>query len=330
MSTAKPKIVVLDGQALNPGDLSWNDLSSQCADFRVFTRTHPSQIIKTCEGFDIIMTNKVNLHHETLEQLTDLKAICLMSTGYNVVDIAACDRLGIHVINVPAYSTPFVAQHTFALILELFNKVGETSQKVRSGQWQSRDVWCYYDHTLRELESKTLGIIGMGTIGQRVGKIGEAFGMKVIYHSRSKKSDLKYEYVELDDVFAQADIVSLHVQLTPDTKHLVNAFRLSLMKPSAFLINTGRGDLIVEEDLVQVLKAKKIAGAGLDVLTEEPPLPENRLIPLNNCIITPHQAWVSVEARQRLMDTLVSNVRSFVNETPKNVVNNPRFPRLLN
>ena len=320
---SKPNIVVLDGIAFNPGDLDWAPISDQAETFRVYPSTKPDEILDKASKANIILTNKVQLSREVLTELKHLRAICVMSTGYNVIDVEACDELGIALMNVPDYSSPFVAQHTFSLLIEMLNEVGKTSHKVRDGQWQEMNRWCYYESTLYELADKTMGIVGMGNIGRRVAKIADGFGMKVIYYSRNPKKDLLYECLPIDDVFAQADVVSLHIQLTEETKHLVNAQRLSIMRPNAYLLNTGRGDLIDEEALAHTLRSNKIAGAGLDVLTNEPPENENPLIPLDNCVITPHQAWVGFEARQRLMLALQENIRLFTLGTPQNVVNTP-------
>lgn len=316
-------ITVLDGQFLNPGDLNWDGISRMGSPFSLYSSTAQEKVLERAKDAEVILTNKVLLNRDVLRMLPRLRLICVMSTGYNVVDIDYCNEMGISLANVPAYSTPFVAQHTFALMLEIINKVGATSQKVRKGQWQEQNLWSYSETSLTELTGKKLGIIGMGNIGRKVAQIGSAFGMEIIYHSRNKKNDLPYSYCSLEDVIKSADVLSLHVPLTNENKHMINEHTLSTMKADSVLINTGRGDLINEKDLALHLSSKKIKGAGLDVLCNEPPEKNNPLIPLQNCVVTPHQAWLSIEARQRLMNALEKNIENFLGNTPINIVNNP-------
>ena len=317
------KIVVLDGYPLNPGDVSWKQVE-QLGEVVVFDRTSPAQIVPRAAGADIVLTNKVPLDGGTLKQLPDLKYIGVMATGFNIIDLRVASEQGIVVTNVPTYSTRSVAQFTFALILELCHHVQYHSDSARGGRWASVSDFSYWDFPLMELAGKTFGIVGFGTIGRRAGELALAFGMKVLASSRSRKDGLENaasSWADTDDIFRQSDIVSLHCPLTPETAGLVNRKRLDTMKPTALLINTSRGGLVVEEDLAEALNNGRIAGAGLDVLSEEPPRMDNPLLHASNCLVTPHIAWATHEARSRLMGTVARNIMQFIAGTPENVVN---------
>jgi glycerate dehydrogenase len=318
-------IVVLDGYTLNPGDLSWDGLS-KLGSLKVYDRTHPELILERAAEADVVLTNKAVLTIDTLRSLPGLKYVGVLATGYNVIDIEEAGRLGIVVTNIPAYSTSSVAQLTFALILELCFHVQRQSDAVMNGKWSSSIDFTYRDYPLTELDSKTLGIIGFGNIGRKVHEIAVAMGMSVIVTSRSKGGQMPgpdVKWVEIPELFSQSDIVTIHCPLTADTKGMINISKLKLMKRSSFLINTSRGPLIVEKDLADALNNDIIAGAGLDVLSSEPPHDDNPLLKAKNCIITPHIAWATLESRTRLMNTAVQNVRAFLSGAPVNVVNKP-------
>ena len=319
-STSRPKIVVLDGYTLNPGDLDWRALEA-IGDVTVHDRTPIPATVERAAGAAILLTNKAPVNAEAIAALPDLRYIGVLATGYNIVDVAAAKARGIVVANVPGYGTSAVAQHVFALILELAQRVGHHAQSVRDGRWVASADFCYWDFPLVELAGRTLGIVGFGAIGQAVARIGLAFGMKVIASTRTPRTVAGVEFVSMDEVFRRADVVTLHCPLTPETQGLVNAARLAQMKPGAFLINTGRGPLVVERDLAEALEAGRIAGAGLDVLAVEPPKPDNPLLTARNCLITPHIAWAMQAARARLMEVAVANVRAFLAGAPAHVVN---------
>jgi glycerate dehydrogenase len=312
------KIIITDGYTLNPGDLSWNRFDEP-GSIEYFDRTSAVEIIARTFNADIIVTNKTIIDADTIAAASHLKMIAVTATGYNNVDVEAAKKKGIVVCNVPGYGTHSVAQHTFALLLELANSAGINAASVSKGDWQTAKDWCYTAKPIVELKEKTIGIIGMGKIGRQVATVANAFGMKVIYYGGSTGGSY-CKKVSLYDVFIQSDFVSLHCQLTNTNKEFINTELLGLMKPSAFLINTARGALINEKDLSQVLYQHKIAGAALDVLTTEPPEKNNPLIGLSNCIITPHNAWMSKEARQRIMDITLENINAFINGRPQNAV----------
>uniref|UniRef100_UPI00404A615B D-2-hydroxyacid dehydrogenase n=1 Tax=Cephaloticoccus sp. TaxID=1985742 RepID=UPI00404A615B len=312
------KIVVLDGHVLNPGDLDWSALQA-LGSCEIHDRTPADQIVARATGADVVLTNKCPLSAETIAQLPGLKFIGVLATGYNVVDVAAAKTRGIAVSNVPIYGTKSVAQHVFALILEHTQHVGAHAAAVQAGRWSRNPDWCFWDSPLVELDGRVLGIVGYGRIGQAVSDLGRAFGMQVIVHSRSAKPGV--EQVGLDELFQRSDVVSLHCPLTPETEGLVNAARLGLMKRTALLVNTGRGPLVVEADLAATLNAGLIGGAALDVLSTEPPKPDNPLPTAKNCLVTPHLAWATHAARSRLLNTVVANVRAFIDGSPQNVVN---------
>lgn len=315
--TTPPRIVVLDGYTLNPGDLSWGPLEELGAVDR-YDHTPPELTIQRAHGAPIVLTNKTVLSGETLRALPGLRYVGVLATGYNVVDIAVAAELGIAVTNVPGYAAASVSQAVFALLLELANRVGDHARAVSAGRWATSRDFCFWDTPLVELSGLTLGIVGFGAIGRDVSNIARAFGMRVIVHSRRPVEG--EENVSLDELFAQADAISLHCPLTPETKGLVNAERLARMKSSAFLINTGRGPLIDEPALADALNRGQIAGAGLDVLSQEPPAADNPLFSAKNCFITPHIAWATKAARERLLTTAVANVRAFLAGTPQNLI----------
>ncbi len=312
------KIVVLDGYTNNPGDISWGPIEA-FGSLTVHERTPPGEIVARAAGADVLFTNKAVVGRAEIEALPNLKYIGVLATGYNCVDTVAARERGIPVCNVPEYSTPNVVQATFALLLELTNHVGHHAQTVRAGRWSACPDFCYWDGDLVELAGLTLGIVGYGRIGQSVAAVGRAFGMKILAHRRNPGSDP--ECVDLERLLHESDVVSLHCPLTPDTKELIDARRIGLMKPTAFLLNTARGALVNEADLAAALDSGRLAGAGLDVLTVEPPPASNPLLKAKNCIITPHVAWATRNARRRLIDITAANLQAFAAGTPRNVVN---------
>jgi len=314
------KIVVLDGYTMNPGDLSWEGLEGlgECA---VYERTPPERVVERAAGAEVVLTNKVVLDGAVMARLPALKYIGVLATGYNVVDTAAARERGIVVTNVPAYSTRSVAQLVMALVLELAHHVGDHSRGVREGRWTASKDFAYWDWPLVELEGLVMGIVGFGQTGRAVADLARAFGMHVLVHTRTPTAGPGVEFVDLATLLRRSDVVSLHCPLTPQTEGLVNAKRLALMKPTAFLINTSRGPVVNERDLAEALSAGRIAGAGLDVLSTEPPKADNPLLGAKNCFITPHFAWATRAARERMMKTVVANVRAFLAGRPQNVVN---------
>jgi len=318
-----PVLVVLDGFTLNPGDLTWQGLHG-LADCRIHDRTTPGQLLPRARGAELLLTNKTVLGGRAIAALPDLRYIGVLATGYNVVDLEAARTRGIPVTHVPAYGTASVAQMVFAHLLNLTQNVAGHAASVRRGAWQQAEDFCYWETPLVELEGLTLGLVGAGRIGAAVARIGQAFGMRVIAHDPAAPSlPAGIEPASLDAVFEQADVVSLHCPLTPQTERLVNRERLARMKPTAFLINTSRGPVVDEAALAEALNAGRLAGAGLDVLSQEPPRPGNPLLAARNCHLTPHIAWATRAARNRLMDIAVDNVRAFLDGTPRNVVNGP-------
>ena len=313
------KIVVLDGFTLNPGDISWSALND-LGECEYHEHTRVEDVPARSAGAQIVLTNKTVLSAKTLSSLPDLRYIGVLATGYNVVDVAAARHKGIMVTNVPAYGTASVAQATFALLLELTNHAGHHSETVRQGRWSASRDFCYWDFPIVELSGLTMGIIGLGTVGNAVASIARGFGMRVIGYSRSASVADGIELASLDEVFANSDIVSLHCPLTEQTARLVSRERLALMKPTAFLINTSRGPLVDQEALANALNQGALAGAGLDVLATEPPSDDNPLLQARNCIVTPHIAWASRAARERLMKQAVANIRAFLDGHPINVI----------
>ena len=314
------KIVVIDSYTLNPGDLSWKEIAD-LGDTQFFDRTSKDELVARCSEADIVLTNKVAFPADVLAQLTKLKLINVTATGFNIIDIEAAKKQGIVVCNVPDYGTDSVAQHTFALILELMNRVGQHNDSVKKGDWVNSADFSYALTPLTELKDKTIGLIGFGSIGQKTAEIARAFGMNVLYHTPTAKNTPLGEYRSLESLFSESDIVSLHLPLKADNKEFVSKELLSLMKPGAVFINTARGQLVNEQDLADALNSKRIAGAGIDVLSAEPPQKENPLLSADNCIITPHNAWMSKEARGRIMRVSFENLKAFLSGTPVNKVN---------
>ena len=316
-----PKIVILDGHAANPGDLDWGPLRElgQCV---IYERTPPSEVVTRAAGASVVLTNKVSMTRAIISRLPDLRYLGTLATGVDAIDLAAAGERGIVVCNVPAYSTASVAQLTFALLLELTHHVGHHAAGVREGVWSRSRDFAYWDFPLVELAGLRLGLLGCGAIGQAVAKIAQAFGLEVC---ATRRGDRPLEVpgvqqVSVETLFREADILSVHCPLTPDTRGLVNAARLATMRPSAYLLNTSRGPIVVEQDLADALNAGRIAGAGLDVLSSEPPRADNPLLTARNCLITPHIAWGTLAARERLLATVVSNIRAYLNGAPQNVV----------
>ena len=316
-----PRIVVLDGYTLNPGDLDWAPLRA-LGECEIYDRTPADAVLERARGAAILLTNKTPVSKSVIDALPELRCIGVLATGYNIVDFAAAAARGIPVTNAPGYGTPFVAQHVFALLLELTQHTGRHAKAVRDGRWSASPDFSFWETPLVELAGRTLGIIGYGSIGSAVARIALALGMKVIASSRRARTDVPdVEFTKTDEVFRRADVVTLHCPLTPETEGLVNTRRIALMKRDAFLINTGRGPLVVEPDLADALNADRIAGAGLDVLSAEPPPSTNPLLTAKNCLITPHIAWASQAARERLLGIVVENIRAFLAGKPTNVVN---------
>ena len=316
------KIVVLDGYTLNPGDLSWKELE-ELGSCSVYDRTPSELTVERAKGAEIVLTNKTVLSGEVIEQLEKLRYIGVLATRYNVVDVESARKRGVVVTNVPAYGTESVAQMVFAHLLNLTQHVGEHSESVREGRWSACPDFCYWERPLIELEGLTMGIVGLGRIGKAVARLARAFGMKVIGYDAARPADLPEgcRMVGLEDVFRLGDVVSLHCPLTGETERLVNKERLRLMKRTAFLINTSRGPLVDEEALAEALNEGEIAGAGVDVVGTEPPAKDNPLLKAKNCYITPHIAWATRAARERLYRAAVENVAAFIDGRARNVVN---------
>lgn len=315
------KLVVLDGYTANPGDLSWSALEG-LGECQIFARTARTDIATRAAQADIVLTNKTVLDGEVLSALPRLRYIGVLATGYNVVDIRAARERSIAVANVPAYGTRSVAQMAFALLLELTQNVGHHAHTVRAGRWAKSADFCYWDKPLVELQGLTLGIIGFGEIGQAAARLGTAFGMEILASRRPRHEprDMSVQYVELETLLRRSDVVSLHCPLTPETTGFLNAERLRLMKPTAFLLNTSRGPLVNESDLADALNSGALAGAGLDVLEQEPPRPDNPLFAAQNCFITPHIAWATRASRERLIREATENVRAFCDGERRNRV----------
>ncbi len=313
------KLKILDGHADNPGDLSWEEFE-KLADVTVYDRTAQEDVVSRISDAEAAFINKVVITDDILSQLPNLRYIGVCATGYNVVDIDACKKRGIIVTNIPAYSTNAVAQHVFSLITNFTNHVALHNQSVHNGEWITSPDFVYWKEPLFELAGKTLGIFGYGSIGKKVAEIGQAFGMKIICNSRSKKPDMP-EFVNREELFARSDFLSLHAPLTEQTKNMINKDSLSLMKKTSFLINTARGGFVVEEELAQALKEGKIAGYAADVILHEPMNKDCPLLGCPNCVLTPHIAWAPKETRQRLLDIALDNFKAWLNGKPINVVN---------
>ena len=323
MQPKKHKIVVLDGYVLNPGDNPWDEI--EClGDFEVYDRTPPDQIVKRIDKADIVITNKTPLFREVLKKLPDLRYIGVLATGYNVVDIDYAKKRGIPVTNIPEYGTKAVAQFVCAMILELCHNIGEHVEAVKSGQWLQSPDFCFWNSPQIELDGKTMGIIGFGRIGRAVGELMHAFGMKVLAYDPNKGSEPTYQpfsWVQLREIFRKSDVISLNCMLTDENEKFVDKSLLGLMKKEAFVINAARGGLVHEQDLADALNAGRIAGAAVDVASTEPIEGDNPLLNANNCLITPHIAWATLGARERLMHQATQNLKAFLSGKPINVVN---------
>ncbi len=321
------KIVVLDSCGLNPEELSWEEVEA-LGDLEIYKRTPESKILERAEGAEIVLTNKTPLSRETINKLDALEYIGVLATGYNVIDLKAAAEHGIEVTNVPAYSTDSVAQFVFALLLEVAHHVGEHNRAVKASEWSSAKDFSFWKYPLIELKNKTMGIIGYGSIGQRTAELALAFGMNVIVYDRSpekKKKDPnimtdEIEFVEKKELYKKADVISLHCPLTEETKGLINKDSIELMKDGVIIINTSRGPVIVEEDLATALEEGKVFALGADVLSSEPPKENNPLLNSDKAVITPHIAWATKEARERLMETVVDNIKCYLEGEVKNSV----------
>ena len=321
MSSDHPQIVVLDGHALNPGDLTWDRLR-QLGRCTIHERTAPDAVVERAAGAEIVLVNKSPLTAAVIAELPDLKYIGVLATGYNIVDVEAAKQRGIPVTNIPTYGTSSVSQMVFAHLLNLTQHVSDHASAVRAGRWATAIDWCFWDSPLLELDGMTMGIVGFGRIGQATGKLADAFGMRVLAFDAFPVDAPDYaSMVDLDTVFRETDVISLHCPLTPENEKMVGRERLKLMKPTAFLINTSRGQLVDEDALAEALNSGQIAGAGLDVLRVEPPLADHPLYTAKNCQITPHIAWATRSSRNRLLNTAVDNVEAFLKGGPQNVVN---------
>lgn len=319
----KMKIKVLDGYSLNPGDLSWDQIK-EFGELTVYSRTSKDEILDHAEGADILLTNKVPLSAETISKLPQLKYIGVLATGYNVIDTEAASARGIPVCNIPAYSTQSVAQMVFAHLLAITNHVEHYTQENKNGKWSNNTDFCYWDTPLHELSSQSIGIVGLGHIGKSVARIANAFEMDVYAYTSKSTEDCQKLHVtkmELDQLLAHCDVISLHCPLTPETQQMIDRKRLSQMKPSAILINTGRGPLINEQDVADALRNGQLAAYGTDVLSVEPAAKDNPLLSAPNVYITPHIAWATKEARIRLMNICAENIAAFLNGHPQNKVN---------
>lgn len=316
------KIVILDGHAVNPGDLSW-DCFKQFGSVTVYERTDYAQAAQRLKDADIVMTNKTPITRELLDVCPSIQLVCVLATGYNVVDCEAARERGIPVCNVPDYGTNAVAQFTFSLLLELCNRVGYHDSAVHRGEWTACPDFCFWNTPQMELAGKTLGIIGFGRIGRAVGRIAKAMGMEVIAYNRSRHPDGEAigRYVDLDTLFATSDIVSLHCPLTAENTGLINAETIAKMKDGAILLNTARGALLNEKDVANALESGKLKGAAVDVVSREPILADNPLLSAPNCIITPHMAWAPIETRLRILDCTVASIQGFLAGTPAHTVN---------
>lgn len=319
------KIVVLDGYTENPGDLSWNELEA-LGEVEIYDRTSYVDdpiIAQRIGDAEVVVLNKTPITRETLDKCPNIKLIAVLATGYNVVDYGCAKEKGIPVVNVPTYGTACVGQYAIALLLEICHHIGHHSQTVHEGKWQNHVDWCYWDYPLIELDGKTAGIIGFGRIGQTTGRIAKALGMNVVAYDVYPVDSGRAigEYVELDTLLEKSDVVFLHCNLTPENERLINKETIAKMKDGAILINNSRGQLIDEQDVTDALKSGKLAAAGLDVVYTEPIRVDNPLLTAPNCIITPHMSWGAKEARQRIMDITVSNIKAFMDGAPVNVVN---------
>ena len=313
------KIVVLDGHTLNPGDLSWDKLN-QLGEVTIYDRTEPSNVLERASCADIVLVNKTILNREIIEKLHNLKYIGILATGYNVVDLDAAEEKNIIVTNVPNYSSNSVAQLVFAFILEFCNHVGEHGNSTKNGEWFNSKDFCYWKYPIMELNGKNIGIIGYGNIGKKVALLAEAYGMNIMIYSKSKVENPNLNQVTLQELLTKSDFITIHCPLNQETRGLINVDSLGMMKSSAYLINTSRGPIINEKDLAFALDAHSIAGAGLDVISIEPPKENNALFLAKNCIITPHIGWASKESRGRLLDIAMENIKGFIDGKFQNVI----------
>lgn len=318
------KIVVLDGYCENPGDLSWAPLE-QFGEVVVYDRTTDTKeaVVERLKDADILVGNKNNITGEIMDACPNLKYIAVQATGYNVIDVAAAKERGIPVSNVPTYGTMAVAQHTMALLLEITNLVGHHNDRVHAGRWAEGPDWCFWDSPLMELDGKTLGVIGFGKIGQQTAKMAKAFGMKILATGSRPTEEGRAiaDYVEMDELLAKSDVISLHCPLFPNTRGIICKENIDKMKDGVIILNSSRGPLVVEQDLADALRSGKVKAAAVDVVSSEPMTNDNPLLTAPNCIITPHIAWAPKEARQRIMDTTAKNIEAFLNGNPINVVN---------
>ncbi len=319
------KIVNIDGYTTNPGDLSWDFLNKYSDDVTVYDRTKPSDVVKRAKGAEILIINKTIINAEIIEALSpELKFIAIQSTGYNVVDLSAANEKNILVSNIPKYSTKGVAQLVLAYILSFSDNVALHSESVHNGEWCTCPDFCYLKSQIFELDNKTIGIIGFGSIGREVAKLAVAFGMNVLINTRTERDISMFKtakYTSLDYLLENSDFVTCHCPLTPETRNLINEENISKMKKSAYFINTSRGDVVDEYALANALNNDLISGAAVDVLKKEPADPNNPLLKAKKCIITPHIAWAAYETRERLINILDENIKSYVNGTPQNIVN---------
>lgn len=308
------KIVVLDGHTLNPGDLSWDGFK-EIANLKVYDRTSNDEIIDRIGDFEIVITNKTPITADVLSQCSNIKYIGVLATGYNVVDIESCKKREIVVTNIPNYGTRSVSQFAFALLLEICHNVGLHSDSVKKGEWSTSSDFCFWHTPLIELENKNIGIIGFGKIGKATAEIAQAFGMKVLAYDPLIAPHIvsdTFKYVELNQLYNDSDVISLHCPLLDSTKNIINKVSISKMKEGVIIINTSRGQLVDERDLKDALESGKVYAAGLDVLREEPPTENSELLKMNNCIVTPHIAWASKEARSRIMKTAIDNLKGYL------------------
>lgn len=320
------KIVVLDGYTLNPGDLEWRELEAigECAIYDRTSLTDVQEVIDRISDAEIVFTNKTPLPKAVFEACPNIRYVGVLATGYNVVDVDAARERKIPVTNIPNYGTDAVGQFAIALLLEICHHIGHHDRAVHLGEWENNTDWCFWDYPLIELAGKTMGIIGYGRIGQTTGRIAQALGMKVLANDACRRSELESEtcsYVELDELFARSDVISLHCPLFPETAGFINKESIAKMKDGVMIINNSRGPLIVEQDLADALNSGKVAGAGVDVVSTEPIKGDNPLLKAKNCIITPHISWASKESRSRLMEIAVKNLRAYLEGKAENVVN---------
>lgn len=314
------KIVNIDSVTTNPGDQSW-DWLAEFGEYTIYDRTNPDQIVERAKDADILIINKSVITSEIIDKLPNLKLIALQSTGYNVVDCEYARKKNILVANIPSYSTNAVAQMVFAFILEFASRVGMHNEAVHNNEWCECPDFCFWKAPLTEIEGKTIGIIGYGSIGKRVAKLAKAYDMNVLVFTPHPRDDENVKFVDLDYLLKNSDYITCHCPLTNETNKLINSENIAKMKETAIVINTSRGPVIDDNALAEALNNGKIAGAGLDVLTVEPPTSDNPLLTAKNCLITPHIAWASYETRKRLFSILKSNIEQFINGTPQNIVN---------